>query len=320
MVQTPGTEIKNNIFTAPLNATPGAVLSNNILSGTDPQFVDPTHGNFQLKPTSPAIGAGAIIPPYTNGFSGSAPDIGAYDHTKPPWKAGVQAAATVFAPSYSPTLTPGTIAVVNGSVPFDSGVSVLVTDGANVDLSAPLVYVVGTPPQLAFQVPLNAAPGVAMITITNGDGTVSLSSAPLFAGAPPLAITASQGSGQSAAINASFATPLQATVKDTGGNPVAGVAVTFALPATGAGGSLAGSAIVTTNGMGVASAPALTANGVAGNYTVTASAAGVGTPATFNLTNNRGTANAVTATQGSGQNTPINTAFAVTLQFLTLDT
>jgi hypothetical protein len=66
-----------------------ATLSNNILSGTDPQFVDAANGNFQLQPTSPAIGAGLIIPPYTNGYSGSAPDIGAYDHTKAPWKAGV---------------------------------------------------------------------------------------------------------------------------------------------------------------------------------------------------------------------------------------
>jgi uncharacterized protein (TIGR03437 family) len=52
-------------------------------------------------------------------------------------------------------------------VPFDSGVSVLVTDRANVDWPAPLIYVIGTPPQLAFQVPATTAPGVAMITVTN---------------------------------------------------------------------------------------------------------------------------------------------------------
>jgi uncharacterized protein (TIGR03437 family) len=282
----PGTTIENNIFVGPITADPvGAVMTKNILPGTDPQFVDAAAYNFQLKPTSPAIGAGLAIPPYTNGYSGSAPDIGAYDHTKPPWKAGVQAAATVFNPSYAPTLTPGAVAVVNGSVPFDSGVSVLVTDGANVDLPAPLVYVAGTPPQVAFQVPSNAAPGVAVITITNGDGTISLSSAPLFAGAPPIVVTASQGSGQSTAINSSFATPLQATVKDAIGQPVPGAAVTFVSPATGAGGAFAASSTVTTDSTGVAVAPGFTANGFAGSYAVAASAAGAGALAVFNLTN-----------------------------------
>jgi hypothetical protein len=177
----PGSVIENNVFVGPFQNNPvGATLSNNILSGTDPQFVDPANNNYQLQHTSPAIAAGLVIPPYTNGYSGSAPDIGAYDHTKPPWKAGTQNASYSAAPSYSPTLTPGTIAVVTGTVPFDSGVSVLVTDGANVDWSARVVYVIPSPPQLAIQVPAAAAPGVAMITITNGDGTISLSSAPLF--------------------------------------------------------------------------------------------------------------------------------------------
>src|ERR1017187_2393315 len=164
-----GTAIENNIFTNPLPATPEAVVQNNILSGTDPDFVDPADHNYQLIPTSPAIGVGLALPPWTNGYSGSGPDIGAYDHTKPPWKAGVQNAATVSAPSYAPTLTRGTVAVVTGSVAFDSGVSVLLTDGAGVDWSAPLLYVVASPPQLAFRVPSATALGVAMITITNGD-------------------------------------------------------------------------------------------------------------------------------------------------------
>jgi uncharacterized protein (TIGR03437 family) len=284
--QLAGTAIQNNIFVGPLQATPvGAVMTNNILPGTNPQFIDPATYNFQLKPTSPAIAAGLAIPPYTNGYSGSAPDIGAYDHTKAPWKAGFQNAAYVAAPSYAPTLTPGTIAVATGSVSFDSGASVLVTDGANVDWPAPLVYVIASPPQLAFQVPLAAAPGVALITITNGDGAISLSSAPLFAGAPPISIAASQGSGQSATINTAFGTALQATVTSASGTPVPNAAVTFAVPTTGAGGTFAASATVTTNSAGVAVAPDFTANAVAGSYTITASASGVGAPAVFNLTN-----------------------------------
>jgi uncharacterized protein (TIGR03437 family) len=281
-----GTVFENNIFAETFNANQAIpTMSNNIFSGTDPQFVDPTNNNYQLKPTSPAIGAGIVIPPYTNGYSGSAPDIGAYDHTKPAWKTGVQSAATVSAPSYAPTLIPGTIAVVTGSVPFDSGTSVLVTDGANVDLPAPLIYVIASPPQLAFQVPSTAAPGVAMITITNGDGTISLSSAPLFTGSPPVTISASLGSGQGAVIGMPFGATLQATVTDGEGNPVPGAAVTFAMPTAGPGGIFSASAVVTTNGSGVAASPAFSANAVAGSYTVTASAAGVASPASFTLTN-----------------------------------
>lgn len=314
-VTMPGTAIENDIFSHVLPATPDAVVSNNILAGTNPQFVDPANNNYQLLPTSPAISAGLVIPPYTNGYSGTAPDIGAYDHTKPAWKAGAQNAATVSAPGYAPTLTPGAVAVITGTVPFDSGASVVLTDGANVDWPAPTVYVFGSPPQLAFQVPPAAAPGVAMITITNGDGTISLSSAPLFAGAPPINIASSQGSGQSATINTPFAAPLQATVKDASGNPVSGAAVTFAAPVIGAaGGTFGAPATVTTNTAGVAVAPGFTANAVAGAYAVTASASGVGVPALFSLTNGAGAPATVTATQGSGQITAINTAFVTALQ------
>ena len=84
-----GSEVKNNILTGAIQpAIVGGVVQNNILTGTDPKFVDAANGNFQLLPNSPAIGAGAVLPPYTDGFTGKAPDIGAYDHGLPPWKAG----------------------------------------------------------------------------------------------------------------------------------------------------------------------------------------------------------------------------------------
>jgi uncharacterized protein (TIGR03437 family) len=278
--------VENNIFVGPIQASPvGLVMANNILPGTDPQFVDPVNNNYQLLPTSPALAAGLIIPPYTNGYSGSAPDIGAYDHTKPRWKAGVQNDATISAPNYAPTLTPGSVAVVTGSVPFDSGSTALLTDGANVDWPLPLIYVIDSPPQLAVQVPVGAAPGVAIITIANGDGNVSLSSAPLFAGAPPTAIAVTQGSGQSANIGTLFPTELQATVTNSAGKAVPGAAVTFAAFGSGAGGSFALPATVTADAAGVAVAPAFLANSIGGPYAVTASAAGVGAPAVFNLTN-----------------------------------
>jgi uncharacterized protein (TIGR03437 family) len=209
----PGTELKNNIFTARLQATNGAVLQNNLLPGTDPQFVDPTHGNFQLKPSSPAIGTGVAIPPYTDGFTGAAPDIGAYDHGLPPWKAGgAQPVATIVsAASYNWALAPGSIAVAFGSnlamgtasansarLPTSlAGTTVTITDGANVDHIAPLFYV--SPAQVAFLIPPDTAGGVALITISNTDGTVSLGSAPAFAAAPSLFTSDASGSGLPAA-------------------------------------------------------------------------------------------------------------------------
>src|SRR6202022_3485314 len=91
------------------------------------------------------------------------------------------------------------------------------------------------------------------------------------------------GASQSATINTAFGTPLQVTVKDSGGNPVSGLIVTFAAPLSGAG------AILTTppptNAQGQTTVTA-TANSTAGGpYTVTATVAGVSTPASFSLTN-----------------------------------
>ena len=57
----------------------------------------------------------------------------------------------------------------------------------------------------------------------------------------------------------------QATVKDVNNNPLSGVTVTFTAPATGASAAFRGSitAMAVTNASGIATAPALTANGVA---------------------------------------------------------
>jgi hypothetical protein len=130
----------------------------------------------------------------------------------------------------------------------------------------------------------------------------------------PNSITATAGTAQSATINTAFATALQATVKDAGGNPVSGAVVTFTAPASGATGTFAGAVSTATNTQGVATAPAFTANGTAGSYTVTATVAGVSTPASFAMTNLAGPAASVTATAGTPQSVAINTVFATALQ------
>jgi uncharacterized protein YbbK (DUF523 family) len=135
-------------------------------------------------------------------------------------------------------------------------------------------------------------------------------------GNPPASVTATAGTPQSATVNTAFTTQLQATVKDASNNPVNGVTVTFAAPASGASGTFAGGVnTATTNASGVATAAIFTANSNAGGpYNVTASVSGVSTPANFSLTNLTGPPASVAATIGTPQSATINTAFATQLQ------
>jgi hypothetical protein len=112
----------------------------------------------------------------------------------------------------------------------------------------------------------------------------------------PASISVTSGSGQSATVSTAFAAPLVATVLDAGSNPVSGVIVTFAPPASGASATLAGGVnTATTNASGVATSAVVSANATAGGpYTVAATVVGVATAANFTLTN--------TAAVGTTQN------------------
>jgi uncharacterized protein YhjY with autotransporter beta-barrel domain len=101
--------------------------------------------------------------------------------------------------------------------------------------------------------------------------------------APPSSISATNGATQSAIVSTGFVTPLQVTVLDASNNPVNGVTITFTAPNSGASATLS-SSTATTNSSGIASVDA-TANAVTGSYTISASVSGVGTTASFNLTN-----------------------------------
>ncbi len=154
-------------------------------------------------------------------------------------------------------------------------------------------------------------PGTVSVAVTGAANglTMTLISLP----GPAATITATAGTSQSATINTAFNTALQATVLDSVANPVPGVTVTFATPLTGAGGSFAGGNTVVTNANGVAVATTYAANGTAGSYSISASVAGVTTPATFSMTNNTGGASAITANSGAAQSVAVGSAFA-TLQ------
>ena len=130
--------------------------------------------------------------------------------------------------------------------------------------------------------------------------------------------TATGGATQSAVVSVAFATALQVTVRDAGTNPVAGVTVTFAVPASGASAALS-STTATTNAAGIASVTA-TANATAGGpYNVTANAAGVATPVNFVLTNTAGAATSATPTAGTPQSAVVSLAFAMPLRVTVRD-
>ncbi len=92
--------------------------------------------------------------------------------------------------------------------------------------------------------------------------------------AGPASVTATGGTPQSATVNTAFAAPLQVTVTDLVGNPVAGVTVNYSVPGSGASATLSSGSAVTNAG-GIASVTA-TANATVGSYSVTASVAGCG--------------------------------------------
>ncbi len=126
-------------------------------------------------------------------------------------------------------------------------------------------------------------------------------------------VTATGGTPQSAAVNTSFATPLQVLVKDTNGSPMSGVSVSFTAPASGASATFTGNPAV-TNASGVASVMAMANATAGGPYTVTASVGSLS--ATFSLTNTAAPPPSITARSGTPQTTTVGTAFTTPLQVL----
>ena len=97
-------------------------------------------------------------------------------------------------------------------------------------------------------------------------------------------VTVTSGSGQSTGPLTAFSAPLVATVTaNNPSEPVAGGLVTFTAPPNGASATLSGSP-ATITATGTASVTAA-ANSIVGSYTVSATASGITTPASFSLTN-----------------------------------
>jgi hypothetical protein len=130
----------------------------------------------------------------------------------------------------------------------------------------------------------------------------------------PATITATSGTPQTVAVTKTFAEALAATVKDSSGDAVSGVLVTFSAPASGASGTFACSGnTAITNSQGIATSPAFTANSIEGKYTVTAKADAFTTKPGFALTNKSGPPASIAATAGTPQTATVKTAFATNL-------
>src|SRR3954452_1801543 len=134
-------------------------------------------------------------------------------------------------------------------------------------------------------------------SVTVGDGIHTGSLSVTVSTAAVATITATSGGGQSATVSTAFTSPLAATVTDTYGNTKAGVSVTFSAPSSGASATFASGGnctsnpqtyqcVASTNGSGVATSSAFTANASQGTYNVSATASGGSNPSVnFSETN-----------------------------------
>ncbi|MDP1573737.1 MAG: IPT/TIG domain-containing protein [Coxiellaceae bacterium] len=145
----------------------------------------------------------------------------------------------------------------------------------------------------------------------------ALCSIPVLANRVPVAIhtgstsiSVISGSAQTAVVGTQFTNPLVVKVVDGSNAPVVGATVTFTVPSSGASGTFAGGVnTAITNSSGEATSPLLTANTVAGAYTVTAIAPGALTSASFSLTNTASGVTHLVVSSGSPQSAAVGTAF-----------
>ncbi len=154
-----------------------------------------------------------------------------------------------------------------------------------------------------------------ILTGTAGPYTLNFGSAGLLgvtspavtlgAGAANL-IASNSTTAQGGTIGQAVAAPPSVRVTDVGGNPVAGIAVTFAI--TAGGGTVLPGTPVVTNASGIATVTSWTLGTTVGTNTVTASAAvPSGSPVTFNATSTAGAANLIASNSVTTQSAVVGT-------------
>lgn len=143
---------------------------------------------------------------------------------------------------------------------------------------------------------------------------------------PPNTLVLGAGTPQSARLATPFATPLQVELANTNGcpltTPLAGIAVTFAAPASGPSGTFASSGsnavLLGTSSSGSAAAPAFTANSLTGGYIVTASS-DYGSVTFFLVNTASGVSGTITSAGTARQSATVGTRYGAPLQATVTD-
>ncbi len=147
---------------------------------------------------------------------------------------------------------------------------------------------------------------VVLATVAGGaaPATFALTNLP---GAPAAITAAATSTPQVTEVASPFARPLVAEVRDAFGNPVPGVTVDYAAPASGATATLSAATVITDDDGRCA--VTATAGAAAGAYEVPASIASLPEPARFALTNVHGAAHRIVAVDGDDQRATVAAAF-----------
>ena len=304
---------QNVAYNATLSATGGtAPYTWSIASGTLP-------AGLALAPSTGAI-SGTPTGTGTSTFTVRVTDANSMAATK---SLSVTVTATPAAPSITTASLPGatqnvayntTLSATGGTAPYTWSIA-SGTLPAGLALAPSTGAISGTP----------TGTGTSTFTVRVTDAnsmaaTKSLSVTVTATAAP--SVTATSGTPQSATIDTAFGATLTATVRNGGGQPQAGVTVTFTAPAqTGPSGAFAGGLnTATTNASGVATSAVFTANSIAGGpYVVSASIPGAATPASFLLTNNSKLQASVKVKAGAPQRSFVDTALPVALEAMVTD-
>ncbi len=299
-------------FTAPAQTGPSVTFAGGVITATT---------NAQGVATSAAITANTKAGgPYNVVASSGTATTANFALTNNPGPAAKIAASggsgqsvlvnTAFANPLAATVTdangnPVANATVTFTAPAQTGPSVVFAGGVNTATTN--AQGVATAPAITA----NSHPGGPYnVVASSGTATTANFALTNFVG-PPANVAASGGSGQSTQVGTAFASPLSATVTDASGNPVPNVTVTFAAPVLTSPSAVftGGVNTATTNAQGVATSATLTANSLAGTYSVTAST-GTAKAASFTLTNKVGPPVNILATSGNPQSAIINTQFS----------
>lgn len=115
-----GQVVKNNLSDKAWST--GNTFSNNLVTSASP-FTQVSACDFTLAPGSSAIDYGVHIPGITNGYSGAAPDAGAYEFGVTPWVPGTSTVMPDLSEMYLITSVPDSAKILSGTFKVCQGES-----------------------------------------------------------------------------------------------------------------------------------------------------------------------------------------------------